>query len=459
MTEVIFLCAVLGVLLQGVHLSEAEINNVKAKHVTARFGDDIMSWLTLDEGVLATENTPVYGLVEEPKVSVNQPGYQIIEHKDAMKNIIAYWRKNKPDAFTTPSNNKAPKANQEQSTVVKNKIPGEPARPKNVTEINEEISQMLKMNHWKSNIKCQIIRTTSKPYPSIVYPEIFVIVDNALFKKLGSNVRDVVTHVLAYWNGVDMLFRNLESPKFRFNIKAILIVEVPTSFPKLEYIPERIHPDQVILILGRWLYRYQRAFPIDSYDIAVLMTSNMLYASETRWRYTGKSYLGGACKTLHELELVAKTISVGETHLFLTIPYMAHQLGYSLGAFNYELDEECPWQYETEWSQCNLDGLTQSFATDNLSCLYNEIQEQGTAIPRLLPGKLFEPKKNCDDLQSNTTFIKYEDNCTKFNCWHQPRSDGSQSGVEYNHGLFDGTSCGQGKICLLGKCVQENLMN
>lgn len=65
-----------------VHLSEAEVNN--ARHVTQAtlFGDDIKSWLTPYEGILATENTPVYGLVKKPKVSVNDTGYEFIEHKD-----------------------------------------------------------------------------------------------------------------------------------------------------------------------------------------------------------------------------------------------------------------------------------------------------------------------------------------------------------------------------------------
>ncbi|XP_057340581.1 uncharacterized protein LOC130677746 [Microplitis mediator] len=176
MTKIIFLCGVLGVLLQGViinktkkkfyitlkhkilkvHLSEAEVNNAHAKHVTqtALFGDDIKSWLTPYEGVLATENTPVYGLVSKPKVSVNNTGYEIIEHKDAMKNVIAYLRENKSDAITTPSN-KPPKAHQEQSTVVENKIRGKSARHKTLMEINMEISKMLKINHRESNIKCR----------------------------------------------------------------------------------------------------------------------------------------------------------------------------------------------------------------------------------------------------------------------------------------------------------------
>ncbi|XP_057325662.1 A disintegrin and metalloproteinase with thrombospondin motifs like [Microplitis mediator] len=479
MTAVIFLCAVLGVLSQGVHLSEAE--GINARHVTQTklFGDDIKAWVTPYEGFLATENTPVYGLVEKPKNSVNDTGYQIIEHKDAMKNVIAYLRESKPDAITKPSN-KPPSVNQATNTVVENAIPEEPTRPKTMQELNREMMEMLKKDNPRLNpILATIPRTTPKPfvpYPSIVYPEILVIVDNALFKTLGSNVRDIVAHILAFWNGVDFLYRNLESPKFRFNVEAILIIEAPEGFTRLEYAPNKIDANQIPYTIGEWLYHYQSAFPIDSYDVAVLMTSNDLISRTNEKKLGGIAYSTGACKTLHESKLVAKTTAVTETGDFHGIRNMAHELGHSFGIANHDGEGDnkgCPMTDGTimgpttgnvgpkyyEWSQCSLNDLTQSFIDGNLLCLYNEIYEEGAAVPRLLPGKIADLDKQCDVREAKTTSVVNENNCKEYICRTEEKSDGTYEQTTWPVGPADGSSCGQGKMCLLGNCVQENLIN
>ncbi|XP_008547409.1 A disintegrin and metalloproteinase with thrombospondin motifs 18 isoform X1 [Microplitis demolitor] len=476
MTRVIFLCAVLGILSQGVHLSEAEVNN--ARHVTQAtlFGDDIKSWLTPYEGILATENTPVYGLVKKPKVSVNDTGYEFIEHKDVMKNVIAYLRENKSDAITTPST-KPPKVHQEQNTVVENKVPERSARQKISDDINQKVYDIIMKNNSKSKIYITI-QTTPKPfvpYPSIVYPEILVIVDNALFKKLGSNVRDVVTHILAFWNGVDLLFRNLESPKFRFNIEAILIIEDPDGFTKLEYAPNKIDANELPSTIGKWLYRNKNAFPLDSYDVAVLMTSNYLISRRNETILGGISNSAGACKILHGSKFVAKTTFVTEIGDFYGIRSMAHELGHSFGIVNHDGEGNQGCQTKDgnimgpttrnvgskyyEWSRCSLEDLTQSFIEGNLICLYNEIHKEGAAVPRLLPGKIAGLDKQCDARVANTFSVINEDDCRKYFCRTEENSNGSYEQTEWPVGPADGSSCGQGKMCLLGNCVQENLIH
>lgn len=59
-----------------------------------------------------------------------------------------------------------------------------------------------------------------------VYPEILVIVDSSLYNVFGRKMIDMILYLMAFWNGVDMMFRPLESPKFRLNIAAIILVEV-----------------------------------------------------------------------------------------------------------------------------------------------------------------------------------------------------------------------------------------
>ncbi|XP_057321046.1 A disintegrin and metalloproteinase with thrombospondin motifs like [Microplitis mediator] len=464
MTGRIFFCAVLGILSQEVHVSEAQQNNANAKHVTQTklFGDDIKSWLTPDDGVLATENTPVYGVVEKPKISEKDTGYEITEYKDAMKDALAYLRENKSYAIITPSNI-PPNASQAKNTVVENQ---NPVRLKTMNDKNRKSTSIFPRN--------QMTSYSSLPYPTIVYPEILVIVDNALFKKLGSNVRDVVIHILAFWNGVDLLFRNLESPKFRFNIEAIIIVEAPLGFTNLKFAPDKIDATQLLRSVGRWLYSYQWAFPIDSYDIAVLMTSNNLLG-ESGYSIGGKTYPAKACKTLHKSKRVVKTACVREVGDFLGIRVTAHELGHLLGISGHDGKDfnKCPIKDGTimtsntfdlgpkylEWSQCSLDKLTQSFVKNNLSCLYNKIYEQGAAVPRILPGKLIDLDKQCHFRTANTTSVIKDDNCKEYSCRTELNSDGFRLIHTWPIGPLDGSYCGQGKMCLLGNCVQENFIN
>ncbi|XP_057321094.1 A disintegrin and metalloproteinase with thrombospondin motifs like [Microplitis mediator] len=458
----VFFCAVLGVLSQEVHVSEAQQNNANAKHVTQTklFGDDIKSWLTPDDGVLATENTPVYGVVEKSKISKKDAGYEIIEYKDAMKDALAYLRENKSYAIITPSNI-PPNASLAKNTVVGNQ---NPVRLKTMNDKNRKSTSIFPMN--------QMTSYSSLPYPTIVYPEILVIVDNALFKKLGSNVRDVVIHILAFWNGVDLLFRNLESPKFRFNIEAIVIVEAPNVFTNVEYAPNKTDAYQLKRTIDSWLYSYQREFPIDSYDIAAFMTSNDLFRKSGK-RLGGISYNTGACKTFHESKRVVKSAYVHEAGDFFGIRLMAHELGHLLGISHDGYDaKRCPVKDGTimtsngfdlgpkfyEWSQCSLDKLTQSFVKNNLNCLYNEIYEHSAAVPRILPGKLMDLDKQCHFQRANSTPVIKEDNCKHFRCRTNLKPPFYKL-FSLSIGLLDGTSCGQGKMCLLGSCVQENLIN
>lgn len=63
----------------------------------------------------------------------------------------------------------------------------------------------------------------------MVYPEILVVVGyDLLVPLMRRSVIEVVPYILAFWNGVDMLYRNLENPKYRINIAGILMAQVHT---------------------------------------------------------------------------------------------------------------------------------------------------------------------------------------------------------------------------------------
>lgn len=66
--------------------------------------------------------------------------------------------------------------------------------------------------------------------PDTVYPEILVIIDHNMYKLFNKDVYRLIPYLLAFWNGVDLKYRNLENPKYRLNIAGIVIAEVCIFF-------------------------------------------------------------------------------------------------------------------------------------------------------------------------------------------------------------------------------------
>ncbi|CAG5109258.1 Similar to Venom metalloproteinase 3 (Eulophus pennicornis) [Cotesia congregata] len=58
--------------------------------------------------------------------------------------------------------------------------------------------------------------------PETIYPEILVIVDYSMNSFMhAQTLQDKIIYLLAFWNGVDMRYRNLVNPKIRLNIARI----------------------------------------------------------------------------------------------------------------------------------------------------------------------------------------------------------------------------------------------
>ena len=64
-----------------------------------------------------------------------------------------------------------------------------------------------------------------------VHPEILVIVDYTLFKKLGMETRRAKQYVISYINAVNMRFRTFSQPSIELHLAGVIFGKSKSSFP------------------------------------------------------------------------------------------------------------------------------------------------------------------------------------------------------------------------------------
>ncbi|XP_057326905.1 A disintegrin and metalloproteinase with thrombospondin motifs like [Microplitis mediator] len=313
--------------------------------------------------------------------------------------------------------------------------------------------------------------------PSIVYPEVLVIVDYNLYQQLGGSYQKAVPYILSFWNGVDMKYRGLQNPRYRLNIAGILLAEDPTALIYLERskinIIDSIDAHVSLQMSSQWLHRHTSAIPSDLYDVAVTMTKNQLYMRNERTgaydEYIfGRAWISGACKKNNEYGDQRSAV-MHDDGAYGGIHTAAHELGHLLGAIHDGTDHrECPKQLGNimagapildsdnsyNWSPCSLNDLSNFFRRSDASCLYNK-PTPGRELPRLLPGKILNADRQCSIINRNTVAMVTPQICKRLTCLdlqtNRPYTDWGWTAA-------DGTDCARGKICLYGDCVDENVI-
>ncbi|XP_057327765.1 A disintegrin and metalloproteinase with thrombospondin motifs like isoform X2 [Microplitis mediator] len=313
---------------------------------------------------------------------------------------------------------------------------------------------------------------TDRAFPPIIYPEILVIVDYSLYKKLDGNLWKIVPYLLAFWNGVDMRFRSLNYPRVRLNIAKILIAEDQRALTYTRsYLDNRRNLDARGSINNkkRWLYEQKNVVPLDSYDIAITMTSDAMYFlpydNDLRSDIPIKGLASEkACMVDHRLRRAMNVAIVNDEGAYDGIMAAAHEIGHLLGADHDNDNKSCtpdhgyvmsPYlAYRTtswNWSPCSQLNFRNFLRSGNGTCLYNK-PKGVIEMPRLLPGKLMDANEQCKMLGSSSVTELDDLMCTDLVCYENENSTVARY---YTFGAADGTKCEDGKICLHGSCLYE----
>ena len=79
--------------------------------------------------------------------------------------------------------------------------------------------------------------------PGKVQPEILILVDYFLFKKLKFDKKKTKKYILSFFNAVNLRFKSMESPRIELAIAGIIIAETKSAFP---FIAENVMKNDLI---------------------------------------------------------------------------------------------------------------------------------------------------------------------------------------------------------------------
>lgn len=175
--------------------------------------------------------------------------------------------------------------------------------------------------------------------PDTVWPEILLIVDYDTYLLHGRSHTDIKRYLVSFWNGVDLRYRLLSSPRVKISLAGMIVAKDRDATPYLERNRLRAPNEDAIDVagaltdMGKYLYREDR---LPTYDLAVVVTKldmcrRHLEGGRCNRGTAGFAYVGGACVVNKRLEKVNSVAIIEDSGGFSGIIVAAHEVGHLLG--------------------------------------------------------------------------------------------------------------------------------
>lgn len=460
------------------------------------FNDDVKLYLYPTEGILASENTPVWTVSSEAEAPEGLEYKQVPKAMDYVGIPLQDIHSSSAVLLSpTPNgqvhldgviNNKYIIKSLPQR-ILKNVLYGghkllEPLHTKNVTDDDEldythhhVVYKLPSSDQYKDQKFTNPEDDKKRNSPDIIYPEVIIVADYSIFIKLGGKIEQVIKYLVSFWNGVDLRYRLLTTPKIRFNIAAIIIGTDKDATPYLENSRVEVSwvdADRALRGMADYFYREDR-FPKDFYDMAIAMTHldmcNMITDDFCDPSTLGYAYVAGACDRNATKQSSEAVGIVEDNGGFSGIIPTAHEIGHLIGARhdgNPKGAGDCPahdgfimtsglmlHENGFEWSSCSINAFYNFINEDRAKCLYNK-PIMGAQVKRVLPGALMSLDDQCKKVFGTRACNKDPTVCTRLECEY-PEFEGY---CRATAPAAEGSSCGDGLVCLNGKCVLEGVI-
>ena len=173
---------------------------------------------------------------------------------------------------------------------------------------------------------------------SAIYPEVYVVVDNALFTKLDRSERKTQDYVVTFMSAVNARFGAMTSPTVNLSLAGIEIGRRNSATPYLTsnvLSGNLVEAEAALADLGKHYFNRQIAGSV--YDLVLVLTGKDLCRMKGRRcsiSTAGYAYVGGACVTNPVLKKTNSVALVEDSAGFSGVIVAAHEIGHLLGAIH-----------------------------------------------------------------------------------------------------------------------------
>ncbi|VDI20531.1 a disintegrin and metalloproteinase with thrombospondin motifs 16 [Mytilus galloprovincialis] len=325
--------------------------------------------------------------------------------------------------------------------------------------------------------------------PSTFTVEVLILIDHSLYKKFykkHGNDDDTMTKLRYYFthvvNGIDLRFSSINNTDFHIKVKlaGFFVAKDPTDMPfVLTYSQgqdKRSKVDGSTTLLGLTNF-LKKSTNLPKHDHAMFFTEHD--ATNGRGYILGTSYLSGICTSM-------STSVIVDHGSYNSGGIAAHELGHNLGVIHHDGDSvpeaaNCPSamnyimapssaiinrktvEYSFKFSDCSIYQMKQQVKKmrelhnnclgedSSGSSVTNGVVKPFLSVP---PGQIMNVHGQCQEIYGNTSFMcppsTIDEMCYKMYCF-DPVKGICITASEQRAAM--GTSCGDKKWCMLGKCI------
>ena len=314
--------------------------------------------------------------------------------------------------------------------------------------------------------------------PSVVRPEVLVVVDSTLYDKLGRDTAATNQYIRNFWSAVNLRFKTISNPRVELNIAGIIISKTPAATPFLKnskVSSNTFNAATALHLMGKHYYK-ANSLNLPIFDMVVTLTNLdmcSMKGSSCKKNTAGYAYVGGACVTNKRLQKINSVAIVEDGGGYSGVVVAAHEVAHLLGAVHdgdraaasvggpgasscskangFIMSDNRRTEKGLRWSGCTKNQLSHFLCTPSASCLHNTPHNKDHQLQdhAALTRHVLSLDDQCYQEMGTKSCFSDSRVCTQLFCLHPATG----ACISYRPAV-EGSQCGGGKVCKDGLCEE-----